>query len=136
MRISFIANCMAFCFFKQVLLTNLGKLIMPAYFDLKRSLAQYMYNFKGGNGETVLTSERYAAKQGAVNGIASVKANAPFDGQYRRLTASNGLPYFTLVAGNGETLGTSETYSSVAARETGIASVKQNAPTAPIVDNT
>lgn len=109
---------------------------MSAYFDLKRSLTQYMFSFKGGNGEIVLTSERYAAKQGAASGIAAVKANAPFDSQYRRLTASNGLPYFTLVGGNGETLGNSETYSSVAARETGIASVKLNAPTAPVVDNT
>lgn len=38
---------------------------MSAFFDLKRSLTQYMFNLKGGNGETVLTSERYTSKQGA-----------------------------------------------------------------------
>lgn len=109
---------------------------MSAFFDLKRSGSQYMFNLKGRNGEVVLTSERYISKQGALNGIASVKAHAPYDGQYRRLTATNGSPYFTLLAVNGETLGTSELYSSVAARDDGIAWVKVNAPTARIDDNT
>lgn len=104
---------------------------MSAYFHLKPSGTQYMFNLKGGNNEVVLTSERYTTKQNAQNGIASVKANAPLDGRYERRTASSGLPYFVLKAANGEILGTSETYSSTAARDTGIAWVKANAPGAP-----
>ena len=109
---------------------------MPTHFDLKRSGAQFMFNLKAGNGEIVLTSERYTTKQSAQGGIASVKLNAPSDARYRRLTAANGLPYFTLTAANGETIGTSETYSSSTARDSGISWVKLNAPGAPTIDNT
>lgn len=111
---------------------NLKKM---AYYDLKRSGSQYMFNLRGNNHETVLTSERYVTKQGALNGITSVRQNAPFDGQYRRLTATNGLPYFVLKAGNNETIGTSEQYSSASNRDAGIEWVKFNAPGAPVQDN-
>jgi uncharacterized protein len=109
---------------------------MAAFFDLRRSSEQYMFNLKASNGEKVLTSERYTTKQGAVNGIGSVKVNAPFDARYRRLLASNGSPYFTLTATNGEVIGTSELYSSTSARDAGIEVVKRDAPGAPTVDNT
>ena len=109
---------------------------MPAFFDLKRSGTQYMFNLKGGNGEVVLTSERYTSKQSAQAGIGSVKMNAPTDARYRRLTAANSLPYFTLSGANSEIIGTSETYSSVSARDSGITWVKANASGTPTVDNT
>lgn len=109
---------------------------MPAFFDLKRSGTQFMFNLKGGNGEVVLTSERYTSKQSAIAGIASVKANAPTESRYQRLVASNGLPYFNLKAVNAEIIGTSEQYSSTTARDNGINWVKVNAPVAPTVDNT
>ncbi len=50
---------------------------MAAKFVLKKSGTQYMFNLKAGNGEIIATSERYATKQGAQNGIESVKKNAP-----------------------------------------------------------
>lgn len=109
---------------------------MAGYYDLKRSGTQYMFNLRGANHEVVLTSERYVSKQGALGGIASVKQNAPLDARYRRLANTLGLPYFTLTGGNGETIGTSESYSSAAAREAGITWVKLNAPGAPTQDNT
>ena len=109
---------------------------MSIHFDLKRSGAQFMFNLKAANNETVLTSERYMTKQSAEGGIASVKANAPFDARYKKLTASNNFPYFTLTAVNGEIIGTSETYSSTTARDSGITWVKTNAPSAATVDNT
>lgn len=101
---------------------------MSAYYHLKSSGSQYMFNLKGGNGETVLTSERYVSRQGALNGIESVKTNAPYDARYNRLTNSAGSPYFVLKAANGEPIGTSEAYSSTAARDQGIEWVKSNAP--------
>jgi uncharacterized protein len=107
-----------------------------AYYDLKRSGLQYMFNLRGDNHEVVLTSERYTTKQGAENGIAAVWANSPFDSQYRRLTSTSNAPYFTLKGGNGETLGTSEMYSSTSARDTGIEWVKKNGPGALTKDNT
>lgn len=107
-----------------------------AYFDLKHSGTQFMFNLRGANNETVLTSERYIAKTNAIGGIASVKLNAPHDARYRRLTASNGQAYFTLTGANGEVIGTSETYSSPSARDVGMEWVKKNAPGAPTRDQT
>jgi uncharacterized protein YegP (UPF0339 family) len=50
---------------------------MAGKFVLKRSGDQYMFNLKAGNGEIIATSERYKTKDGALNGIQSVKDNAP-----------------------------------------------------------
>jgi len=101
---------------------------MAAYFHLKPSGTQWMFNLVGGNHEVMLTSERYASRQGAQGGIASVKVNAPDDARYARLTNSAGKPYFLLKAANGEPLGSSEAYSSVSARDQGIEAVKKAAP--------
>jgi uncharacterized protein YegP (UPF0339 family) len=110
---------------------------MAGKFVLKKSNnGQFYFNLKAGNGEIILTSENYTTKQGATNGIASVRVNAPFDERYERKTAGNGSPYFILKAANGETLGRSEMYSSTTAMENGIASVKTNAPTASVEDLT
>lgn len=109
---------------------------MAGYFEIKASGSQYMFNLKSGNHEVILTSERYTSKQGAQGGIDSVKANAPHDSRFQRKVATNGSPYFVLVATNGETLGRSEMYSSASAMENGIASVKSNAPGAPTKDLT
>ncbi len=109
---------------------------MAAKYVLSRSGSQYRFVLKAGNGETILTSERYTQKAGAENGIASVKANAANDARYVRKSASDGSPMFNLRSGNNEVIGTSETYSSEAAREAGIASVKANGPSAPTEDVT
>lgn len=97
---------------------------------------QYHFVLKAGNGETILTGERYTTKAGANNGIQSVKTNSSIDARYVRKNATNGKPMFNLKAANGEIIGSSETYSSDAAREGGITSVKVNGPSAPIDDRT
>lgn len=94
----------------------------------------YRFNLKAGNGEIILTSQNYSSKEGAQGGIESVKENAPKDERFERLTDKAGSPRFNLLAGNGQVIGTSESYSSVAARENGIESVKKNAPTAVVVE--
>jgi uncharacterized protein YegP (UPF0339 family) len=71
------------------------------------------FHFEAGNGETSLTSETDTAKPGDLKDIASVRANAPLYECYERKTASDGSPYFILKAATGETLGTSERYSSL-----------------------
>jgi uncharacterized protein YegP (UPF0339 family) len=106
--------------------------VMAAYFHLKPSGSQWMFNLVSGNNEIILTSERYTAKQSAQAGIASVKANAPTEARYARLTNAAGKPYFVLKGANGEPLGTSEAYSSSSARDQGIETVKKTAPMAPV----
>jgi uncharacterized protein YegP (UPF0339 family) len=110
---------------------------MAGRFVLKRSGAQFYFVLQAsGNHETLITSERYVSKQGAENGIDSVKTNAPHDQRYEHKVASNGTPYFVLKAANGEPIGTSEMYSSNAARDHGIEATKNNAPTATTADET
>lgn len=109
---------------------------MGKFIITKRRNDEYQFNLKAGNGETILTSEGYKTKANCKVGIDSVKINAPYDSRYDRRTATNGQYYFNLKAGNGEIIGTSEMYNSILARENGIESVKTNAPTAEIVDQT
>jgi uncharacterized protein len=110
---------------------------MASKFEVKQSKdGQFMFNLKAGNGEIILTSEQYRAKNSAEEGIVSVKTNASLDARYARKTSTGGQPYFTLQAANGEVIGRSEMYSSAAAMEHGITSVKQNAPGAPVSDLT
>jgi uncharacterized protein YegP (UPF0339 family) len=109
---------------------------MAGKFELNTtSNGKFFFNLKAGNGQTILSSEMYESKSGAENGIASVKKNAPDDARYERRHATNGDPYFVLKAGNGEVIGKSEMYSSAAALENGIESVKTNAPDAEIAES-
>lgn len=105
-------------------------------FQIFRSGSEYRFRLRARNGEIILASEGYVSKQGCLNGIASVKQNAPYDSRYDRRTASNGQYYFVLRASNGEPIGTSELYTTTAARENGIAAVKRDAPDAPTEDLT
>jgi len=93
---------------------------------------QFYFNLKAGNGQIILKSEGYTTKAACDNGIASVRTNAPDDGRYDRKESSNGKSYFNLKAGNGQVIGTSEMYESIAGMENGIASVKSNAVEASI----
>ena len=109
---------------------------MGTYVLKRTSDDQYMFNLKADNNEIILTSERYTAKSSAENGIESVKANSPFDERYNRLTSTNGKPYFTLKAANGEVIGKSELYESTQNRDNGIESVKKNGPGSSTRDDT
>lgn len=93
---------------------------------------KFYFNLTAKNGQVVLSSEGYASKSGAENGMQSVKTNSVNRGNYEVLTGGNGAPYFVLKAGNGEVIGRSEMYSTNAAVETGINSVTENAPVAEI----
>lgn len=99
-----------------------------------RNTQPYHWVLKSPNGETILTSEAYASEAGALNGIRSVKVNCKTDSNYKRLTANNGSPYFKLNSpDNGQTIGVSEMYSSIQARDNGIESVKENGTTSTTI---
>jgi uncharacterized protein len=95
---------------------------------------QYYFNLKVDNGKTILTSEHYTTKANCQNGIDSVKANAKDDSKYDRKTSTNGKYYFNLKASNGQIIGTSEMYETTSGRDSGIESVKANAPGASVVE--
>lgn len=106
------------------------------YAIAKTSDGRFLFNLKAANGEKILTSQSYEAKASAVNGIDSVRSNAPNDAQFDRMTSKDHKPYFVLKAANGEVVGTSEQYSSDEAMETGVESVKTHAPAATVDDLT
>jgi uncharacterized protein len=97
---------------------------------------EYRFRLKAGNGQTILVSEGYKQRSSCENGIASVRKNASDDTRYERKESKSGQHMFNLKAGNGQVIGTSETYTSASARENGIASVKKNAPDAAVKDLT
>jgi uncharacterized protein YegP (UPF0339 family) len=108
-----------------------------ATFEIDRARdGQFYFRLKAGNGETILISEMYKAKASAINGIESVKKNAPLPERYEKLNSSKNQPYFVLKAANHEVIGNSEMYSSEAARDNGIDSVMRNAPVATVKDLT
>ena len=102
---------------------------MASRFELKKSKNdKFVFNLLADNGKVILTSELYDSKASALNGIESVKKNAPDDGRYGRLSAKDGSPYYTLKAGNGQVIGQSQMFSGEKARDDGIGAVKSNAP--------
>jgi uncharacterized protein len=110
---------------------------MAGKFELKKtSNGEFMFNLLAANGQVVLTSETYKAKASATNGIESVRNNCTDDARFVRDTASNGKHYFSLKARNGEVIGKSQMYASADTRDNGVDSVKSNAPTAVIDDQT
>ncbi len=100
------------------------------------SNGQYYYRLRAKNGEIILSGEGYTTKQSCLNGVASVRTNAPYDSRYDRRTSLNGQYYFNLKAVNGEIIGTSEMYTSSYGRENGISAVKRDAPSASVEDLT
>ena len=108
---------------------------MAGKFELFTDKAgEYRFRLKAANGQTILASEGYKQRGGAENGIESVQKNAPDDARYDRTQTKSGQHRFNLKASNGQVIGTSENYTSEAARENGIASVKKNAPEATTAD--
>jgi uncharacterized protein len=100
----------------------------------KAKNGQYFFALKASNGETIFNGETYTTKQSCKDGIESVRKNSQIDSNYRKEIATNGQYYFTLRAGNGETLGRSEMYTTTWSRDNGIASVMTNAPNATVAD--
>jgi uncharacterized protein len=108
---------------------------MAGKFELKKAKdGEFFFHLKAANGQIVLASEMYKEKGSAENGIASVKKNASDDARYERKDTKNGHFMFNLKAANHQVIGTSQTYKTAESREEGIASVKANAPKAPVED--
>ena len=97
---------------------------------------KYYWNLKAANGQVILSSQGYADKSGAKNGIESVKTNCGNDNCWELKTAANGKIHFNLKSTNGQVIGSSQMYADEGGANNGIASVKTNAPGADIKDMT
>ena len=66
---------------------------MAGQFELKKtSSGEFMFNLKAGNGEIVLTSQRYQAKDSTQDGIESVRKHAADDAYFERKTSTANQP--------------------------------------------
>jgi uncharacterized protein YegP (UPF0339 family) len=95
---------------------------------------QYHFTLKASNGEVILSSERYASKASAINGIASVQTNSPSEKQFEVKISDDKKPYFVLKAKNNQVIGVSQMYSSLSAVKSGIQSVMKNGASTDVRD--
>ena len=111
-------------------------------FVVKTVKTGFMFNLKADNGEVIATSEVYTTERACNAGIASVQKNAPiaaiedqtvegFEKQkhpkFEVYTDKKGEFRYRLKATNGQIIGVSEGYKSMASCVNGIESVKKNA---------
>ncbi|HEV7556631.1 MAG TPA: YegP family protein, partial [Kofleriaceae bacterium] len=84
----------------------------PGSFDLwQADDGQWHFHLVAGNGNTLLTSEAYTDRTGAINGVLSVEANGIENAKYQVVAAANGY-LLHLVAGNGEVISSTQVYST------------------------
>ncbi len=109
---------------------------MAGHFEIEtRPDGQFMFSLKVGS-EAILTSEAYTTKAACMNGIDSVKKNAPDEGRYVRTATPDGKSRFALDAANGQTIGASGYFETDSARDDAIEFVMKNAPDAEVQDLT
>ena len=117
-------------------------------FEVKQVKSGYRFNLKAGNGEIVAVSEVYTTESACLNGVESIRKNAP-DAAIEDQTVENfeqqkhpkfevyldkaGEYRFRLKAKNGEIIATGESYKAKAGCLNGIESIKRNAPESPVV---
>ena len=110
---------------------------MSGKFEIYTDKAEdYRFRLKASNGQSILASEGYKAKASCLNGVESVKKNAPDDSKYERKSTTAGKHIFNLKSGNNQVVGTSQSYEATSSRDNGIDSVKTNAPSASVIDLT
>jgi len=85
---------------------------------------QFRFNIFAANGQIVLSSESYTTEAAAWNGAFAVQDAAANDASFTIKTATDGRFYFTLTADNGQVVGVSQMYTTKAAAQSGITSVK------------
>lgn len=116
-------------------------------FEVKPAKTGFVFNLKAGNNEVIGTSEVYTTKAACLNGVESVRKNAPIaniEDQTAGESAKNpkfeiyedkaGEFRFRLKATNGEPILASEGYTQKSSCKNGIASVMKNAPDADVVE--
>ena len=110
---------------------------MKGYYQIKTTEGgKTHFTLHAGNHEVILSSQLYAEKSGAENGIEATRANGTHDACYERKLSAKGEPYFLLKAPNGQIVGTSEMYGSEASRDNGIRSVMTNCESTIVKDLT
>lgn len=111
-------------------------------FVVKTTKTGVKFDLKASNGEVIATSEVYTTEKSCLNGIESVKTNAPVapvenqteegfkkesNPKFEVYLDKGGEFRFRLKAKNGQTIAASEGYTSLKNCLNGIESVRKNA---------
>ena len=117
-------------------------------FLVKKTNTGVKFDLKAGNGEVIATSEVYASEKSCLNGVESVRKNAPVAAvedqtvegyakekcpKFQVYTDKAGEIRFRLLAKNGQNICHSEGYKSMDGCTNGIDSVRKNAADSPVV---
>ncbi len=109
---------------------------------IKETKTGIKFDLKATNGQIIANSEVYTTKKACLNGIASVKKNAPFapvedqtvegfekckNPKFEVYTDKAGEFRFRLKAANGQIIATGEGYTKKASCLNGIESIRKNA---------
>ena len=118
-------------------------------FVVKNVATGIKFDLKAGNGEVIATSEVYTSKSACLNGVESVRKNAPVaaledqtvegyaeqkNPKFEVYQDKQGEFRFRLKATNGQVIATGEGYVAKASCLNGVESVRKNAPDAPVVE--
>jgi len=111
-------------------------------FNVKETKTGFVFSLQAGNGQIIGTSEVYSSQKACMNGIESVRKNAPIAGledqtvegfekaknpKFEIYTDKGGEFRFRLKASNGEPILASEGYKAKASCKKGIESVRKSA---------
>ena len=91
----------------------------------------YYFELFASNGEKLLSSEEYTTYEGAINGVATHKANIE-KGNFRIALTKRGDFIFKLLSGNGQLLCLGEHYKTKSRCESAVESVKRFSKSAQI----
>ncbi|WP_026450099.1 YegP family protein [Aequorivita capsosiphonis] len=101
-------------------------------FELKKSGDKFHFVLKASNGQVILSSQMYASKASAMNGIESIQKNCEREESFEMKTAKNGKIHFNVKSTNGQIIGSSQMYAAESGAKNGIESVRKNAPGATV----
>jgi len=108
---------------------------MPAKFEITKSKSgQYRFCLLASNGKTILTSDVFTKKIDVFRQIESIKKYSANIANFQRMMSGSEESYFVIKDTNGNVIGKSKMYSSIAGMEKGVASVRANAPCAGVYD--
>lgn len=113
-------------------------------FVINKTATGYKFQLRAANGETIAVSEVYQTEAACQKGIQAVikcapeaplaeltgSEKPPANPRFELYTDKNGGFRFRLRAKNGKIIAVSQRYSSVAACQNGVESVRQNADAA------
>lgn len=102
-------------------------------FKLIQTNAGFHFNLIAANNKVIGTSEVYEGREGAENGIESVRKNGIDRNNFKNHKNALGDPYFTVHAQNGEVILTSQMYDSKRGMVNGKASVVAHAASTKVV---